>query len=178
MSLSIADSTILNNGVAMPWLGIGTWQSAAGRETEQSVAWALELGYRHIDTAALYANEADVGRGPARLGDPQGRGLRHHQGLERRPAPAPGAGGVRPQPEEARPRARRPLSGPLARWPAHISTTWRVLEELHAEGRTRAIGVSNYLIPPPRDAAARRPGGAVRESSRVAPVASTAVASA
>jgi diketogulonate reductase-like aldo/keto reductase len=62
MALSITDGALLGNGVSMPWLGLGTWQSAAGRETERAVAWALELGYRHIDTAALYGNEADLGR--------------------------------------------------------------------------------------------------------------------
>ncbi len=146
MSLAIADTTLLNNGVAMPWLGIGTWQSAAGRETEQSVAWALELGYRHVDTAALYGNEADVGRALRASGVPRDqvfvttkvwnddlRGRRVREafdlslkklGLDR-------------------------VDLYLVHWPvpgAYLEA-WKVLEDLLAEGRTRAIGVSNFLVP-------------------------------
>ncbi len=46
----------------MPWVGFGTFKSEPGTVTEQAVAWALEIGYRHVDTAAFYGNEADVGR--------------------------------------------------------------------------------------------------------------------
>lgn len=53
---NIADSTTLNNGVPMPWFGLGVFQTKPGREVEDAVAWALEAGYRHIDTAALYGN--------------------------------------------------------------------------------------------------------------------------
>ena len=45
----------------MPMLGLGVWQLAKGRETEQAVEWALEAGYRHIDTATYYRNERSVG---------------------------------------------------------------------------------------------------------------------
>ena len=45
----------------MPVLGLGVWQMAAGGETEQAVEWALEAGYRHIDTASMYRNEQSVG---------------------------------------------------------------------------------------------------------------------
>ena len=55
----------------MPVLGLGVWQIAAGRETEQAVEWALEAGYRHIDTAALYRNEASVGAAVRRSGLPR-----------------------------------------------------------------------------------------------------------
>jgi len=60
--LNIASTVTLNNGVEMPRLGLGVYQTRPGAETRQAVAWALEAGYRHVDTAALYANEADVGR--------------------------------------------------------------------------------------------------------------------
>lgn len=52
----------LSNGVCIPSLGLGVYQSQPGAETYQAVYTALEQGYRHIDTAALYRNEADVGR--------------------------------------------------------------------------------------------------------------------
>ncbi len=51
----------LNQGTEIPILGFGVYQSAPGRVTQQAVEWALELGYRHIDTAKLYENESDVG---------------------------------------------------------------------------------------------------------------------
>lgn len=53
---------VLNNGVRMPLLGFGVWQIPDGPQTEQAVRWALEAGYRHIDTAALYRNEESVGK--------------------------------------------------------------------------------------------------------------------
>jgi diketogulonate reductase-like aldo/keto reductase len=62
MDLAI-DSTIrLNNGVAMPRLGLGVYQVPDGAVTESVVSWALADGYRHVDTAKLYKNEAAVGR--------------------------------------------------------------------------------------------------------------------
>src|SRR5262245_15785172 len=56
-----ADSITLNSGIAMPRLGLGVYEAGRGRATENAVRWALEAGYRHVDTAAMYGNEADVG---------------------------------------------------------------------------------------------------------------------
>jgi diketogulonate reductase-like aldo/keto reductase len=56
------DQTVrLNDGREMPQLGLGVWQVPPGRSTQTAVGAALEVGYRHIDTAAIYRNEADVG---------------------------------------------------------------------------------------------------------------------
>ncbi|MEG0550919.1 MAG: aldo/keto reductase [Vagococcus sp.] len=52
----------LNNGERIPMIGFGTWQAADGKEAEKSVLSALEAGYRHIDTAAIYKNEESIGR--------------------------------------------------------------------------------------------------------------------
>ena len=60
--MDLTSTVKLNNGVEIPWVGLGVFKSAPGAETEQAVRWALEIGYRHIDTAAFYENEADVGR--------------------------------------------------------------------------------------------------------------------
>ena len=51
----------LGDGVQMPVLGLGVWQMDEGAETENAVEWALEAGYRHVDTAQLYRNERSVG---------------------------------------------------------------------------------------------------------------------
>jgi diketogulonate reductase-like aldo/keto reductase len=53
---------VLANGLELPLLGLGVWQVRRGRETENAVRWALELGYRHIDTAQAYGNEESVGK--------------------------------------------------------------------------------------------------------------------
>src|SRR3954454_7090141 len=52
----------LNDGSEIPLLGFGVWQVADGRECEDAVRWALETGYRHVDTAQAYENEDSVGR--------------------------------------------------------------------------------------------------------------------
>src|SRR3954471_23833454 len=53
---------VLADGTEIPLLGLGVWQVPEGRECEDAVRWALEAGYRHIDTAQAYGNEASVGR--------------------------------------------------------------------------------------------------------------------
>ena len=58
----ISDAATLRNGVSMPWLGLGVLHVADGEAVENAVRWALETGYRHIDTAAIYGNEIGVGR--------------------------------------------------------------------------------------------------------------------
>jgi diketogulonate reductase-like aldo/keto reductase len=52
---------VLADGNEIPLLGLGVWQIPNGRETENAVRWALELGYRLIDTAQAYGNEESVG---------------------------------------------------------------------------------------------------------------------
>jgi diketogulonate reductase-like aldo/keto reductase len=130
----------LRDGVSMPMLGLGVWQMAEGRETEQAVEWALEAGYRHIDTATLYKNERSVGAALARSGLsrqdvfvttkwlPVGRG-----------APS----------ELARSLERLRVDYVdlyLIHWPVPLRATraWPQLERLRERGLARAIGVSNY----------------------------------
>ena len=59
---ALTDSITLNNGISMPRLGLGLYRTTAGIETEDAVARALAIGYRHFDTAAIYGNEASVGQ--------------------------------------------------------------------------------------------------------------------
>src|SRR6516225_10053683 len=59
--MSIGDKIALNDGLWIPRLGLGGYQSGRGRATENAVTWALEAGYRHVDTAAMYGNETEVG---------------------------------------------------------------------------------------------------------------------
>jgi diketogulonate reductase-like aldo/keto reductase len=139
----------LNNGVEIPCLGLGVFKSAPGKETEQAVRWALDIGYRHIDTAAFYQNEADVGRAL------KASGLRDHvfvttkvwnadQGFD--------------QTLKAFDVSRRNLGVDvvdlyLVHWPVKekYRQTWKAMETLLAVGKVRAIGVSNFLVHHLRD---------------------------
>lgn len=61
--MALTDTYKLNNGVEIPIIGFGTWQTPDGDVARESVKTALEVGYRHIDTAAIYGNETSVGQG-------------------------------------------------------------------------------------------------------------------
>ena len=140
-------TTRLDNGVEMPWLGLGTWQSAEGDEVEASVRSALEIGYRHIDTAAVYRNETGVGRAIRDSGVPREDIFITTKVWNDAQREGPAA--VRQAFEDSLSRlGLDALDLYLVHWPVkdHWMDTWRVLEELHEEGRCRAIGVSNFLV--------------------------------
>src|SRR5205809_222656 len=69
--MNAAPTVALTRGVQMPLLGFGTWQMR-GRSAHEAVRYALDVGYRHIDTAYMYGNEAEIGRAV------------HDSGLDRR----------------------------------------------------------------------------------------------
>ncbi len=69
--MNIATRIKLNNGIEIPALGLGTWKTPPGKKTEDAVGWALEAGYRHIDTASVYGNEESVGRAVKKSGVPR-----------------------------------------------------------------------------------------------------------
>ena len=71
MKLTIETKLTLNDGHLIPQLGLGVWQSRAGATCEAAVLAALEAGYRHIDTAAMYGNEESVGVAIRRSGIPR-----------------------------------------------------------------------------------------------------------
>src|SRR5512147_328374 len=62
MPFTLKSKIHLNNGVSMPFIGLGVYLMRSGRETYQAVKAALETGYRLVDTASMYRNEEDVGR--------------------------------------------------------------------------------------------------------------------
>ncbi len=62
MLLTLESRAKLNNGIEIPRLGLGVYQSPPGEITLRAIRYALKIGYRHIDTAELYGNESDVGR--------------------------------------------------------------------------------------------------------------------
>lgn len=135
----------LNNGLAMPRLGLGVWQASEGPETENAVACALAAGYRLIDTATIYRNEASVGRGIRASGIPREdifvtTKLWNRDARENR---------ARDACLESLDRLGLDyLDLYLLHWPVpgKFLAAWEVLEQLHAEGLLRAIGLSNFLV--------------------------------
>ena len=138
----------LNQGIEIPQLGLGVFQSPPGDATYHAVRWALEAGYRHIDTAALYQNEADVGRAI------------RDSGLDRKEVFVTTKMWYTEHGFESAQRAAKAslerlglsyvdlylIHWPRVDPPSLRLDTWRGLETLQKEGLARAIGVSNYTI--------------------------------
>ncbi len=124
----------------MPVLGLGVWQMAAGNETEQAVEWALEAGYRHIDTAAMYRNEQSVGAALARSGVP-----REQVFVTTKLLPTHTSAAKELQKSLGR-LAFDYVDLYLIHWPMPGLNTrlWRQLEALQERGLAREIGVSNF----------------------------------
>lgn len=145
MISSMNDTTTLNNGVAMPWLGLGVFQSSEGTEVEQAVAIALDVGYRSIDTAAVYGNERGVGAAMRTSGVSRDQIFlttklwNDDQRASRQMAAF----------EDSLDRLGTDyVDLYLVHWPVknRIAETWQVMEQIQASGRARAIGVSNFMI--------------------------------
>jgi len=132
----------LGGGVSMPALGLGVWQMAEGRETEQAVEWALDAGYRHVDTATMYRNERSVGAALARSGLPREDVFVTTKWLPMMRGP---------ESELARSLERLGLGYVdlyLIHWPVPLRAAhgWPDLLELREQGLARAVGVSNYGV--------------------------------
>ena len=134
----------LHNGVDMPYLGLGVYLSENGKEVIQAVEWALEGGYRHVDTASIYKNEEGVGEGLRNSGLPRqeqfvvSKVWNSDQGFDST---------LRAYDESLKRLKLEQLDLYLIHWPVKgkFTDTWRALEKIYNEGRVRAIGVSNFL---------------------------------
>lgn len=143
---SITQTTELNNGIKMPWLGFGVFKTQEGAQVEQAIADALEAGYRSIDTAAIYGNEEGVGRAVAASGLKREelfittKVWNSNQGFEST---------LKAFEESRRKLKLEVIDLYLVHWPVagKYKDTYRALEKLYKEGYVRAIGVSNFLIP-------------------------------
>ncbi len=133
----------LGEGVALPLVGLGTWEMR-GSECYRAVRYALEVGYRHFDTATMYRNEREVGRAV------------HDSGVPREDVfittkLQPGDAGRERATLEASLRAlgTEYVDLWLIHWPPTGRAgvrTWKELVALRDEGKARAVGVSNYSI--------------------------------
>lgn len=143
---------ILNNGICVPSIGFGTWKLEDQEKTIEIVQQAVHAGYRHIDTAAYYGNERQVGRALAECGVPRqelfvvSKVWSTDRGYDRT---------VRAFQKSLADLGLTYLDLYLIHWPASPTfypdanainlSTWRALETLYQEGLIRAIGVSNFL---------------------------------
>lgn len=139
----------LNDGTTIPQLGFGVFQIEP-KDTVAAVTTALEAGYRHIDTAEMYGNEAEVGEA-VRV-----------SGLDRSAVHVTSKlSNAFHRPDDARQAFDSTLSALkmdyidlfLIHWPlptlydGDFVSTWKVLEEFQRDGRARSIGVSNFQVP-------------------------------
>lgn len=150
----LTDTFPLASGHAIPKIGFGTWQIPDGSEAYDAVTTALQAGYRHIDSALAYGNEESVGRAI------------RDSGIDREdiyittklPAEIKDAAGAREAFETS---AANLDLGPIDLWLIHAPwpwtdmgsdhragniEVWKVFEEMHAAGRVRSIGVSNFDV--------------------------------
>lgn len=131
------------SGIRAPQLALGVFRAGAGAGTREAVLGALRAGFRHIDTAAIYRNEREVGEAIRESGLPRSaifvttKLWRDEDGYD-----------------ETRRAFDQSLDALgldhvdlyLVHWPAPSRlASWRALEEIHREGRARAIGVSNFM---------------------------------
>ncbi|TVX92285.1 aldo/keto reductase [Paenibacillus agilis] len=137
----------LNNGVHMPQLGLGVWRVEEGAQVEEAVKTALQIGYRHIDTAAVYKNEAGVGKAIKESGVPREeiflttKVWNADQGYEAT---------LKAFDDSLNKLGTDYVDLYLVHWPTPerdlYLETYKALEKLLEEGRVRAIGVSNFHI--------------------------------
>lgn len=144
--LKLDSTCTLNNGVEMPCFGLGVFRSEAGSETENAVRIALETGYRAVDTAMIYGNEADVGRA---VRDMTASGAvdegifvttklwNSDQGYDST---------LRAFETSMEKLGMKQLDLYLVHWPKpeFMEDTWRAMERLYEQKLCRAIGVSNF----------------------------------
>ncbi len=145
MQISNLQGTVsLNNGVEMPYFGLGVFQSREGSEVINAIRCALDYGYRHIDTAAFYKNEEGVGQAIRQSSLSRddvfvtSKCWNSDQGYDK---------AIRACEDSLRKLKMDYLDLYLVHWPVagKYKDTWRAFEQLCREGKVRAIGVSNFL---------------------------------
>jgi methylglyoxal/glyoxal reductase len=145
VNLTMTSTAKLNNGTAIPRFGLGTFLSEVGEATKNSVLWALEEGYRHIDTARIYNNETDVGEAIWESGISRSeifvttKVWNDDQGYDKT---------LQACDESLRRLGMDYVDLYLIHWPVPVlrNETWKAMIKLQEMGKARAIGVSNFMI--------------------------------
>ncbi len=145
LALNLQSTTTLHNGVNMPWFGLGVFKVQDGEEVYNSVKWALEHGYKSIDTAAIYRNEEGVGKAIKDSGIPReelfitSKLWNGDQGYEET---------FQAYQASLDRLGLDYLDLYLIHWPVpeqdKYRESWQAMEELYNDGKIRAIGVSNF----------------------------------
>jgi diketogulonate reductase-like aldo/keto reductase len=143
--LTLASAVHQNDGTAMPLLGFGTYQIPNGGACYRAVRHALDVGYRHIDTAAFYGNEEDVGRAVRDSGLARAdlyvttKLWNSDQGYD---------SALRAFERSLKRLGLDYVDLYLVHWPepGKRADSWRALEEIRKRGHCRSIGVSNYTV--------------------------------
>lgn len=143
--LDFMREAILSDGTRMPWLGLGVYRIGPGSACVDAVRHALSIGYRHIDTAALYGNEADVGRAV------RASGLAREEvfvATKLWNSDHGYASTIRACEASLARLGLDYIDLYLIHWPepGRRLDAWRALVELRRQGKCRSIGVSNYTI--------------------------------
>ncbi|BBW97359.1 aldo/keto reductase [Geobacillus sp. FSL W8-0032] len=141
----LQDCAVLHNGVRMPWVGLGVYKVKEGEEVKRAVRTALEMGYRHIDTAAFYENEEGVGQAIRESGIPREQVFvttkvwNTDQGYETT---------LKAFDKSLKKLGFDYVDLYLVHWPVKgkYKETYKALEKLYKDGYVRAIGVSNFQI--------------------------------
>jgi len=136
----------LKTGGSLPQVGLGVWQTPAGNTARQVVQAAFELGYRHVDTARIYGNEADVGAAVRASSLPREQIFvttklwNDDHGYDQT---------LRAYDASLKRLGLEYVDLYLLHWPVAGKrlASWQALERLFDEKRVRAIGVSNFLVP-------------------------------
>ena len=145
MISNIGETITLHNGVKMPQLGFGVFKVKNGNETVESVKKAMEVGYRAIDTAAIYENEEGVGQAIRECGVPReelfitSKVWNTEQGYETT---------LKAFEDSLNRLGLEYLDLYLIHWPGKDKylETWRALEKLYKDGKVKSIGVSNFHV--------------------------------
>ena len=143
--MNINTTVTLNNGVNIPVIGLGVFQSPGGAVTKHAILDSLEAGYRHIDTARIYGSEVDVGKAVAECGLPREdifvttKLWNADQGYESTLDAFEISLGKMDL---------EYIDLYLMHWPVEGRRleSWTAMEELFAKGRCRSIGVSNFMV--------------------------------
>ncbi|ADI27912.1 aldo/keto reductase [Geobacillus sp. C56-T3] len=141
----LQDCATLHNGVKMPWVGLGVYKVKEGEEVRSAVRTALEIGYRHVDTAAFYENEEGVGQAIRESGIPREQVFvttkvwNTDQGYETT---------LKAFDKSLKKLGFDYVDLYLVHWPVKgkYKETYKALEKLYKDGYVRAIGVSNFQI--------------------------------
>ncbi len=145
MQATVEPLAKLNNGIMIPRVGLGVYQSPPGQTTQRAVEYALKIGYRHIDTARIYNNESDVGTALRKSGIKREdvfittKLWNSDHGYE---------SALRACDQSLKRLGLKYLDLYLIHWPVPEirNESWQALVQLLKDGKCRSIGVSNYTI--------------------------------